>query len=56
MEEQVRERRDLLNPFRFFGNPLIIIPRMLMVYIDTKAFIDYKSMETYLAVEYHIKS
>jgi hypothetical protein len=56
VEEQVKEARDLLNPFRFFGNPLIIIPRMLMVYSDTKSFIDYRGMETYLAAEYHIKS
>jgi hypothetical protein len=56
VEEQVRERRDLLNPFRFFGNPLIILPRMLMVYADTRSFIDYPGMETYLAAEYHLKS
>jgi hypothetical protein len=56
VEEQVRERADLLNPFRFFGNPLIVIPRMLKVYTDTKSFIDYATMETYLAAEYHVKS
>lgn len=56
VEEQVQNAADLLNPFRFFGNPLIIIPRMLMVYSDTKSFIDYPGMETYLAAEYHIKS
>jgi len=56
VEEQVRKASDLLNPFRFFGNPLIIIPRMLTEYFDTKSFIDYPGMETYLAVEYHIKS
>ena len=56
VEEQVKKTTDLLNPFRFFGNPLIIIPRMLMVYSDTKSFIDYPGMETYLASEYHIKS
>jgi len=56
VEEQVQKAADLLNPFRFFGNPLIIIPRMLMVYSDTRSFIDYPGMETYLAAEYHIKS
>jgi hypothetical protein len=56
VEEQVQDASDLLNPFRFFGNPLIIIPRMLMVYSDTKSFIDYHGMETYLAAEYHVKS
>ncbi len=56
VEEQVRKASDLLNPFRFFGNPLVIIPRMLMVYSDTKSFIEYEGMETYLAEEYHMKS
>jgi len=56
VEEQVKKKSDLLNPFKFFGNPLIIIYRMLLVYFDTKSFIDYRSMETYLATEYHIKS
>ena len=56
VEEQTRMAADLLNPFRFFGNPLIIIPRMITVYADTKSFIDYGTMETYLAAEYHIKS
>ena len=56
VEEQVREARDLLNPFRFFGNPLVIVPRMIMVYRDTKSFIDYPSMETYLAASYVVRS
>ncbi len=56
VEEQMRSAGDLLNPFTFFGNPLIIIPRMITVYADTKSFIDYSSMETYLAAEYLIKT
>jgi hypothetical protein len=56
VEEQVQKSTDLLNPFRFFGNPLIIIPRMIMVFTDTWSFIDYTGMETYLAMEYHVKS
>jgi hypothetical protein len=56
VEEQVQDASDLLNPFRFFGNPLVIIPRMLSVYSDTKYFIDYPTMETYLAAEYHMKT
>ena len=56
VEEQVRERRDLLNPFRFFGNPLVIIPRMIHVYLDTKSFIDYPTMETFLAKAYVVRS
>jgi len=56
VEEQVREASHLLNPFKFFGNPLMIIPNMIRVYLDVKGFIDYPSIETYLANEYWIKS
>jgi hypothetical protein len=56
VEEQVRKKTDLLNPFRFFGNPLVIIPRMINVYMDTKSFIDFPTMETFLAAEYVVKS
>jgi len=52
VEEQLRTRRELLNPFVFFG-PLHRVPRhMIQVYRDTKSFIDYKRIETYLANEY----
>lgn len=56
VEENFRMASDLLNPFQFFGNPLIIFYRMMQVYTDTKKFIDYPTMETYLTTEYHIKS
>lgn len=56
VEEQVRTKSDLLNPFKFFGNPLVILPRMIHVYLDTKSFMEYATMETFLATEYHIKS
>lgn len=55
VEEQVRERADLLNPFRFFGNPLVILPNMIRVWLDTKSFLDYGTIEPYLATEYYIK-
>jgi hypothetical protein len=56
VEEQVISDRDLLNPFRFFGNPLVILPRMLAVYRDTKSFIDYGGIETYFAREIVLRS
>ena len=56
VEEHFKDRSDLLNPFTFFGNPSVIIQNMLAVYKDTKSFIDYPSMQPYLAMEYHIKS
>jgi hypothetical protein len=56
VEEQTRTRAELLNPFKFFGNGLVILGNMLSVYTDTKSFLDYKKIETYLAAEYHIVS
>jgi hypothetical protein len=56
VEEQMRTREELLNPFRFFGNAFIIVPRMMMVYLDTKSFLDYRNIETYLAEEVIMKS
>ncbi len=56
VEEHCRTRPELLNPFKFFGNPLMIIPNMIKVYMDVNSFIDYGSIETYLVQEYHIKS
>lgn len=55
VEEHMRTRSELLNPFQFFGNALVIIPRMMNVYIDTKSFIDYPSMEPYLVSEYYLR-
>ena len=56
VEEQMRTDAELLNPFRFFGNPLVIIPRMITVYKDTKSFLDYSGIETYMAREVVVKS
>lgn len=56
VDEHFRTKSDLLNPFKFFGNPLVIIPRMLKVYSDVNSFLDYKTIETYYARETWIKS
>ncbi len=56
VEEQTRTRSELLNPFKFFGNALEITGNMISVYTDTRSFLDYKRIETYLAMEYHIVS
>ncbi len=55
VEEHKCRRSELLNPFKFFGNPLLIIPRMIQVYADTKSFLDYKTIEPYLVAEYVLK-
>ena len=56
VEEHMRTRAELMNPFKFFGNPLVIIPRMINVYTDTKSFLDYGTIEPYLVKEYWVKS
>lgn len=56
VDEHMRYRSELLNPFKFFGNPVVIIPRMIQVYTDTKSFLDYKNIEPYLTRELYIKS
>jgi len=56
VEEHFRKRSHLLNPFMFFGNPLTIIPNMIKVYRETNAFLDYKTIETYLVREVVVKS
>ncbi len=56
VEEHFRERRDLLNIFRFFGKPHQVIPRMIHVYTDTNSFLDYKRIEPYFVTEFILVS
>lgn len=56
VEEQFRTTSDLLNPIKFFGNPLIMPYRMWQVYSDTRGFLDYPTIEPYFATELWIKS
>ena len=56
VEEHCKSRGELLNPFKFFGKPTRIIQNMITVYKDTKSFLDYGSIEPYLAMEYWLKS
>ena len=56
VEEHFRTTSDLMNPVKFFGNPLIMVYNMLSVYFDTKSFLDYKTIEPYFATEIWIKS
>lgn len=56
VEEHFRTRSDLMNPFRFFGPPHKVLQRMLAVYSDTNAFLDYRKIEVHLGVEIHVKS
>lgn len=55
VEEHTRTRSELLNPLKFFGPIHLIIQRMIHVYTDTKSFLDYKTIETYLVAEYRMK-
>jgi hypothetical protein len=56
VEEQFRERSQLLNPFRFFGPPMQVPRHMMQVLRDSRSFIDLKRIEVYLTTEYHLKS
>jgi hypothetical protein len=56
VEEHFKTTSDLLNPIKFFGNPLIMVYNMLRVYFDTNSFLDYKTIEPYFATEIWIKS
>jgi hypothetical protein len=54
--EACKTRGDLLNPARFFGGALKMVPNMLRVANDIKGFLDMKKTETYYATEYHLRS
>jgi hypothetical protein len=54
--EACRTRGDLLNPARFFGGALEMVPNMLRVANDIKGFLDMKKTETFYATEYHLRS
>jgi len=56
VDEHFRDRRALLNVYRFFGNSPLFPWHMWEVYKDVKGFLDYPSTETYLAQEYVLKS
>jgi hypothetical protein len=45
-----------LNPTRFFGGTLKMVPNMLRVAKDIQGFLDMKKTETYYATEYHLRS
>lgn len=55
VEELTRTRAELLNPFKFFGRPHRVIQNMLAVYTDTRSFLDYRRIETYLTREIIVK-
>jgi len=55
LEEHFKARTNLLIPFRFFGNPMVIIPRMIEVYRDINSFLDYKTIEPWPLREFHIR-
>jgi hypothetical protein len=56
VEEHTRNKSELLNPLKFFGNSFTMIYNMIRVYFDTKSFLDYKTIEPYFASEIWIKS
>jgi len=56
VEEHFRRRGDLLNPARFFGGPLRMLPHMIEVGRHVNRFIDLSTIETYLVDELWIRT
>lgn len=56
VEEHFRSTADLLDPKRFFGGPLKMVPNMVRVASDIHGFLDQRSLETYLTAELHLRS
>ena len=54
--EACRTRGDLLNPTRFFGGALKMVPNMLRIASDINGFLDMRKTETFYATEYHLRS
>jgi hypothetical protein len=55
VEEHFQRREDLLDPRRFFGGALMMLPNMARVAADVAGFLDVRSLETYLAHEVHLR-
>jgi hypothetical protein len=51
VEEHVRTRGELLDPARFFGGWVRMLPNMLRVYADVRGFLDLAALENYLVTE-----
>jgi hypothetical protein len=56
VEEHFRDPRDLLNPLRFYGGPLAMLPNMVRVALDIRRFIELRSIEVFLARERWLRS
>ena len=51
VEEHCRTRDELLDPVRFFGGWLRMVPSMLRVFLDVRGFLDLAALENYLVTE-----
>lgn len=51
VEEQCRTRGELLDPVKFFGGWLRMVPNMLRVWADVRGFLDLAAIENYLVTE-----
>ena len=55
VEEHTRTRSELMNPLKFFGGPIAMVPNMIRTYFDVRSFLDYSSITPYLTSEYYLK-
>jgi hypothetical protein len=56
VEEQCRTRGELLDPVRFFGGWMRMVPNMVRVYRDVRGFLDLAALENYLVTERWLRS
>jgi hypothetical protein len=54
--EACHSRADLLNPTRFYGGAVSMVPNIVRVAKDISGFLDMKRTETFYATEYHLRS
>jgi len=56
VEEHFQHAEDLLNPLRFFGGPIKMLPNMARVAKDVAGFLDLKSLHSFLVQELFLRS
>jgi len=56
VEEQFAKAAHLLDPTKFFGGPLRMVPNMIRVAVDIAGFIDLRTMRTWLVSELYGKT
>lgn len=56
VEEHFAHPDDLLDPARFFGGALRMVPNMTRIGADIAGFIDLASLQSFLVTEHHVRT